>query len=457
MERATRRTLTGFSIWLLLVVALAGFAWLSWHPEAAILDVAARWKPMEPVVRAFRARYAWSKGEADAGPGTGGGTQIIVERRYELIGPEPIDAPPRVWLPAGAEIHAAPDVDSPLVHRQQSVAGLPYDERRDDWFHLRTPVFEGWVRLPGYNEVSDPPLGSGQRPPKPLAGRPPALDRLQQGLGAFSDVARRLSWGPYTVYTDVPDASLLEDCRQVASGLGRTYARRYGLTPKGSSGEVILLFHRHADYLSFQSEDAQIAGLPAAGHAGSGFIAVSVEGSSRDEILATLVHEMTHLLNRRALGPALPPWLQEGTADDLGMSARGASGELRFDTFNGWRRRTGGVIEVGGGIAALDFLKKRIAAGELLALKQLLELDWDEFVRSPDRQSHYAESFLFVRYLMAAPDRRRATKRYLHTISEGGSVAGEQLRQALGMDWDALQRDYVAWALSPAVSQPRPR
>jgi len=452
MERATRRTLTAFSIWSLVIVALAGFAWLSWHPESPVLDVVARWKPMAPAVRAFRARYAGPQmpdriaREADRGGG------IIVERRFEFIGPEPIDAPPRVWLPAGAEIHAAPNLDSGLVHRQQSVAGLPYVERRDDWFHVRTPVFEGWVRLPGYDELSNPPFGSGLRPPKPLPGRPPAPDRLQQGLTAFSDQARSLNWGPYAVYTDVPDASLLKDCRQVVSEIETAYAGRYGLTPKGSSGEVVLLFQRHDDYLKFQAEDVQIAGLPAAGHAGGGIVAVNVEGSSRDEVLATLAHELTHLLNHRALGPALPAWLQEGTADDLGMSARDASGKLEFDTLSSWRRRTGDVVEMGGGVAALDFLRSQIAAGQIVSLQRLLGLDWNEFVRSPDRRLHYAEAFLFVRYLMANRDRRQAMRHYLLGISQGGSVAGDELRKSLGMDWAVLQRDYVAWVLSPAAS-----
>ena len=47
------------------------------------------------------------------------------------------------------------------------------------------------------------------------------------------------------------------------------------------------------------------------------------------DVAATLIHELVHALNTRSIGPALPPWLDEGLAEDLSYAALGPGGEIR--------------------------------------------------------------------------------------------------------------------------------
>lgn len=454
MTRASRRTVTSFLPWVLLLAVVAGFAWLTWHPQSRILDWPARWPPAAPVVQAFRDRYSPRPAAGEAADAAQS-PEFIVHREYEVVVPRPIDALPRVWIPAGEAIRERPESNATIVHRQQKTAGIPFRERRGDWFHVRTPVYEGWVYLQGYDEVSNPPLGSGQRAPLPLPSRPPAPSRLEAGLDSFSSSPRELKWDQYLVYTDLADGPLLLACRQAAQRIEAGYRRRYDLQIEGPAREVVLLFSRRQDYESFQEQDARVAGLPVTGHSGSGLVAMHADDQSPGEVVSTLVHELAHLLNRRALGPALPPWLEEGIADDLGLSLRDEQGNVRFDTFNGWRRQRSDATELGGGEAALEMTRGQARNGKLVSLQRLLSLDWNEFVRSTDRQRHYAQAFLFVRYLMAASGRRDGFIAYLHSIAEGEDVGAEGLRRRLGLSWSDLQREYVAWLLGPEISASR--
>lgn len=454
MTRATRRTVTSFLVWALLLAGVGGLAWLTWHPEARVLDAMAQWPPTRSFVRAFRARYSphlvAARQAAPSPP-----PEIVVREDYRVVVPEPIDARPLVWIPSGAKILDRPDDHAAIVHRQHETAGVPFRERRGDWFHVRTAAFEGWVHLPGYDAVSNPPLGSGLRAPKPLPSRPPAPDRLEDGLEMFSSPARSLQWGEYLIHTDLADGPLLAECRQIAQHIQAEYEQRYRLSIDGSAREQVLLFSQRGDYERFQQQDARVAGLPAAGHSGPGLVALHAEARSSDEVVSTFVHELTHLLNRRAIGPALPPWLEEGIADDLGLSVWSDQGGLEFDSFSGWRRERPNAVELGGGLAALEMTRQGARSGRLMPMQQLLALDWDEFVRSSDRQQHYAQAFLFVRYLMATATRRDAFLAYLKTIAAGGSVDAEHLRQQLGMSWSDVQHEYVTWLLSSSASPAR--
>ena len=77
-----------------------------------------------------------------------------------------------------------------------------------------------------------------------------------------------------------------------------------------------------------------------------------------------------HLLNRRAIGPALPPWLDEGLAEDLAQS-RVEGRRVVGGTLAEVVLRAGPAWESHGGLAAAQLLRGALAAGTLLPLPAL--------------------------------------------------------------------------------------
>src|SRR6185436_7649016 len=100
-----------------------------------------------------------------------------------------------------------------------------------------------------------------------------------------------------------------------AGAVDAAYRARYGLDLAGAPAETVVLFRRRRSY----DEYLQRTGGPLAaetGHFAGGVVALYREGRLLEDVRATLVHELVHALGRRGLGPALPPWLDEGMADD---------------------------------------------------------------------------------------------------------------------------------------------
>ncbi len=125
------------------------------------------------------------------------------------------------------------------------------------------------------------------------------------------------------------------------------------------------------------------------------------------ELLGTLVHELVHLLNRRAIGPALPSWLDEGLADDLGASRIDPDGRLWPGTWSRTLDAHENEIRISGGEAALrdlaDVFGPDGSAPGRLDLGAMLALEWEEFVAEQGAELHYAAAAAFIRMLLAAP------------------------------------------------------
>lgn len=465
---------------LLLLGLLAGFAWLTQHPEDPRLVRAESWSLVGPVATWFRATYAppddleeTGSPSAPAGAPTRAPAIDVLEPAFPTKAQEPTASSGAnadgdvVWVAPGTPLRAAPRTDTRLLGAVESYVALPFVEtflaepfpgepRPAHWYK----VFHGgrwaWIRRleppPG-----EPPLGRAPEPVRPLASMPPDPERLDYALELLGTDRSSGRVGPYLLYTDVIDPYVLQRLSAVAVQIEPIYRQRYGLDPLGEPEEAVVLFSRREDYRAFQQSWHNLEGLPAAGHAGSGLLAFFVEGRQFNELVSTLVHELVHLLNRRSLGPALPAWLEEGLAEDLTWAEIDPTGRVRPGTWGGDRivtqerpERRGGVIHhdvVTAGLAVYRTLPRFVETlerGEARRLEELLDLDWETFVRTR-RELHYLQSGLLVRFLIEDRETRPGFRRFLGETAEGEPLTPERLRATLDLSWEEIEERFTEW------------
>ena len=160
---------------------------------------------------------------------------------------------------------------------------------------------------------------------------------------------------------------------------------------------------------------------------------------------------MTHLVNRRALGPALPPWLDEGLCGDLSHSEIGPQGEILPALLGGSFRSLGSTRIWWGGRAALEEISRAVESGELLDLETLVGLDWATFVGRQDGQT-YPLSALLLRFLLESPELGERFRLFLRDVAEGESSSGEALVSRLGVSWRTLEERFAGWVRMRAAS-----
>lgn len=464
-----RRVLT-VVFWMALAGLTAGTVWLVRHPESPILDPVADWPWIGLVVEDLRHKPG---PDPFAIPVEGEGGEIAEAepsspRRWpprrpsrSALGAE-VEIPPnlepegveRVIVRPGFALRSEPRYAAAPVAMLHSVGILKVIERSPGWVKVVYGETEGWVPDPKWSG-SEPPLGSDPDPVLPVTGRPPDPERLALARNrlAAPEIGGRL--GPYLAYTDVRNPDRLAFLDRVAGGLEAVYRARYGVSPVGEPAEVVILFDREADYRVFLDEDAELAGLPASGHTALGIVALWDAGRPGGEVGATLVHELAHLLTRRAIGPALPSWIDEGIADDLSQSRIDPSGRLLPGTLGGVTFRAGQRVEMHGARAALQNLIQAADAGTLRPLPELLGLEWREFVRQQGEQN-YAESSFFIRYLLQGEqgDLASGFRAFLSEVAAGKIPEPERLREKLGRSWPALEAGFRLWLLSQREDRP---
>ena len=428
MWRRRLRELMTWAILAFVLAALVAFVWFTHHPDSAVLARAAGWPAVGPWVERFRTHYGYREAEPDAElaemgetaafdeqPGTAGSPAPASESGAPASSPSveppvrhyPADAPtaplpdPRpvhVWGAAGDPLRSAPSESAETVARLDAYERLEVLERSGEWVRVETPAGAGWLRADA-DRGGDRPLGSGRLPTTPVAALSPDDDLLAAArdlLGQNEPVGRL---GPYDLFTDLETPGELYHLDRLARGIEPAYVGRYGRRPVDRPREAVLLFATEASYRLFQVRETRLAGLPSGGHAGSGMVALYVGDRRRSEVTATLAHELTHMLNRRAIGPVLPPWLDEGLADDLGSAYVGPAGNIDPSRLGGEKLLRPGSIEYFGAPAALRQLNAAYAR-QKPSLATLTSLDWNRFVRSDDRGLNYAHAGFFIRYLV---------------------------------------------------------
>lgn len=447
-------------IWALLAAALVA-VWAFFNPDASLVARAEEWPGVGPLARELRRRAP----APFAIPPEGTGEEIAEEeaaapvRRRPRPSPAPapvqIELPPltepeaveRVTVKPGVPLLSEPRPGAPRVLTPTNVAVLKVLERRPGWVQVQYGEAVGWV--PARDWIGpEPPLGSDPDPVRPLPGRPPDEERLAWARARLAppEIVGRV--GPYLLYTDLGNPARLAFLDRVAAGLEAAYRARYGVSPVGDPAEVVVLFARESDYRAFLAQATDLAELPASGHTGHGVVSLFDGRRPDTEVASTLVHELAHLLNRRAIGPALPSWLEEGMADDLSQSRIDRSGRLVPGTLGGVTVREGRRIEMYGARAALQGLIEAAKSGGLRPLSQLLSLDWGEFIRQ-DGALNYAQSSFFIRYLLQGEQGALAPgfRAFLKEVAEGGPPDPEMLRQKLGRPWPVLEAGFRLWVL----------
>jgi hypothetical protein len=440
-----RRAWLAYGSTLVLVAAVAGFAWLSRHPEAPIVERAARWPLVGSLAARFRAAYL---PRPSAPPRRFGlSRDLFEEPAFPLAGtpPPPTD---RVWVGPGEVLRARPGEEASRITRFDLHANLKVIDRKPGWVKVEHRGLSGWVPLEG--EWREPPLGSAPDPTLPLPAQradPARLALAREALGGDAAAGRL---GPYDLATDLADPARLARLAAIAAGFEGAYRRRYGLEPVGAPAETVVVFAHEAAYRRFRDGHERIAGLPASGHSAYGLVALYDGGRDPAEVAATLVHELAHLVNRRAIGPALPSWLDEGIADDLAQSRIDAAGRLEPGALGGATVRTGPRIQMHGAHASLYQLAEAVHGGRLKPLPELLDLSWADFVASSSARLHYAQSSFWVRYLLEGEGGALAEgfRGFLRGVATGGPVAPEALRGRLGRSWEELEAGYRAWLLA---------
>lgn len=453
----------------LLVGSTAAVLWAFQNPDAPIVVRAESWPIVGPWATELRRRGPTPFTIPPEGPeewesADGGGPDRPRSRRRtapargteadEPLPPLTPEGVERITVKPGIPLLAEPRPGAARVLVPVRVAVLKVLERRPGWVKVQYGGQDGWVPDPEWTGP-EPPLGSDPDPVRPVAGRAPDEPRLMAARGRLAPPETAGRIGPYLLYTDVRDADRLAFLDRVAAGMDAVYRARYGLAPTGEPAEAVVLFAREADYRSFLREETDIGELPATGHTGYGIVSLYDGGRPADDVGATLVHELTHLLNRRAIGPALPSWLEEGLADDLSQSQIDPAGRVVPGTLGGVTVRAGRRIEMHGARAALQNLIQAAESGGLRPFPALLAMDWNDFVRR-DAELNYAQSSFFIRYLLQAEQGSLAPafRSFLADVAEGVPPEPERLREKIGRPWPALEAGFRLWLLGAREDRP---
>lgn len=360
----------------------------------------------------------------------------------------------RVWVAPGLAIRAAPREGAAVLGTVTAIAKVPFSRRRGDHFEILHEGAKGWVYLPGYDrgDAVAPPLGTAPEPPLPLPAREPdaaLLAQARERLGAAETEGRL---GPYDFYTDTRDPALAALLASLAVEAEELYQARYRRTAIGAARGAVVLFESEEAYRNFQLQSENLAGLAAAGHNDRGVVALYVGDRDAEEVASTLVHELGHLLNRRALGPALPPWLDEGLSEDLAFSRIGTGGRLVPGEIGGRVTRSGSVIDFEGPLTAFHRLRGELLARRLPAFTQLSAPDWPGFAQRGARRGSYDLAGAFVRYLIDGAEGRRANglRAFLAGVARGESPEAAALFAALGEEPEIVEAGFRAWLFDTA-------
>lgn len=440
-----RRRLREAALWLSLLSLLAGFVgfvamtrlpdhrafdWLAQRPVVGPMFDEVR----RPYLRRDRAvaRRARSAREAGAGDAA---------TRREAVDTE--------WIGIGARIHARPD-QSEVLDVTQRLANYRVRNRRGSWIEIElVDGTTGWVDRSRPRDLT-PPLGEAPEPPGPLRARPADPARLRLAREAMGSAVRRLEMAGYDVWTDVEGREgLFESLRNRLERAEEDYEALYGRRPVGEPAEALVLLATVEVYLVVQEQVRGLEGIRGSlGHAAGGLAVAAVGGRSTAEVESTVLHEIGHLLNRRALGPSLPAWLSEGLAEHFSSLGPSLLRGVRPEVAPGLRRVEGSTVLYSGPRAALRLLAEHARNGRLPDLRDLLGMDSDRFVRGPDAPLRYAAASFFVDFLLREEALAERFRGFLREVAEGGAVDAAVLGARLERDWSFVDLQFNQWLVA---------
>lgn len=353
----------------------------------------------------------------------------------------------RVELPEGARLRAEPDAGSRSLAILDSPQVLSVVEERDGWTRVLYQSFTGWVFQDGDAEG---PAATTRRPQR-------SETRLARARSFLTTPHGVHPMGGFLLHTDVTDEATLAGLATVAAALPALYAARYGVdVPEPRTPDAVVLYRGPKPYARFADGDALLPTASSRGHAASGVAVLYVSPEGLDETRGVLAHELTHLLSRRALGPRLPAWIEEGLAEDFGMcrfpNGIPAMGSLRSRSEVRSERAAGGaalrtVRTQSGPLVSAAQLASAHRQGTLRSLSSLTSLPYDTLVSDSERATAYPQSALLVRYLLDGgfPDGAPRFREFLRGVAEGDSPSLEQLCSTLRVSPEALEEGFRGW------------
>lgn len=503
---------------LLALALLAGFAWLTAHPDNPWLEQAEGWPVVGGLAESFRRAYL--PPERSDAPAEGGGVEV----EYVLVGPDgrPIgqDGPVRVdsdeqralerlatgeapssgtagtpgreervaeaahaptpsrpvqrdataspappgrssrplvmptyqvshwsWFRPGHPVRESPAAGAPAQDVLDSLAWLPVLDRREPWVEVVFRGRRGWIDTSWQPQHSRRKARRGllRHRHEPVQGSD--WWRIREARKILGIDTSEIRVGAYELLTDVEDPDLFDLLGSAAVAAEESYFVRYGRLPSGDPLRSVILFAREADYRRF-AESVDVPGQADVhvGHAGAGLLAFYLEGRDRNELVATLVHEICHLLNNRALAWRLPPWLEEGLATDLGSVWMESSPAVAS------ARRSLEVQSPESRLMLLDDIRQ---TGKLPSSQTLMYADQEAFYENGKRMSYtYAHSFALVRYLLDGGDGRHADgfREFLGRIAAGRGADPKLLFKLLEIEPEELDRGFEAWLGAEAAT-----
>jgi hypothetical protein len=348
----------------------------------------------------------------------------------------------------GSPLYREPDTGSNPLAVIEVETELEVLERREDWLRVRHGALTGWISTRDEEGSARPSARASTESARQIA----------RAREVFGPAERPGFFGEFSLYTDVEDKRLLSSLEKVSRHLPEAYASRYGLQGEPSGREAILLFEREADYRAFTLEsfgDHARHRPDLRGHSAPGIAVLYVGDHSLEEVAAVLVHELTHLLNRRVFAEPIPPWLEEGLANDLGFCRIDGRGRLRFATLGGRgvvieqpEYEEGGFLRIDrrvnltGPVASLRSVRERWMLPEGHSATLLTDLGWDEFTELENRSLNYAASAFLVRYLLDSEGNgssgwlAEGFRSFLRSVAAGEDAGAQELVECLGQERD---------------------
>jgi len=380
-----------------------------------------------------------------------------------------LEAGPTVFARTGATLRDRPDPRSEALTTVAEDVSLPVLDRRGDWVKTHYGEWIGWFAPDGEPtvEVFELTLVPSDAPVFDLGSEDRRL-RIE-GARALLDPERTetRTLGPWDLLSDTSDRELIDRLDRIATRLPSAYERRFGLTAAVDQRAVVVLFASETAYREFAADFTELGGFGAGGHADSSMAALFVGGEDAGGVESVLVHELTHLLNRSSFPEKIHSWLEEGLANDLGISAVDEAGEIELGSLGGEKiftaRRTAGnqvsisAFQSGGQRVWSRLLCDwRTHRAKLPSLTQLLELEWADFVHDDFRSSNYALSTFLVRYLLddAPAEQAAAFRTFLTGVASGGASDGKTLASGLGATSNELESRYEHWLTAMSVQTP---
>lgn len=435
--RPLLRELLSYLLVALFVAVLGGVVWSSRHPESAILSELRRWPVVGPVAGNLQDRYLQPRAADTAVQGSGRPASVSTvgsesQRLVFDVVYEPREARPYLWVGEGTVLRREPSFEAEPVLVMDAMTNLFVEERRGDWVRLRHRRIEGWVVEP--RAGSSEHHGRRPAPVLPLPPRPPDRALVERALASMSGEPRAFRLGDYLGRSDFEVEEIVAACQEPMASLRDFYREELGVEPVGEAAEMFLLFASESDYRAFSG--GPMIGL---GRAGPGFAATHGENRSAESVCSTLIHETAHLLNRCAIGPALPPWLGEGIAEYVQWRVSSEPSP----TADHWEH----------------------AGGELPGLSTLIELDESAFQAQSGAALSYAASGLWIEYLLSQQELRSGFREFLSYLSTGGPWSeapeaempdterlspslGDDLLFFLGRDHERLDAGLRVWLWS---------